>query len=103
MIRSATAANRSTSTTAEPAAAASRSQLLVSRRERKRSARVRARECCAVADGTPAEGVPIGRRLPKRCGGAGREQNARVASDLHAWLRERGASEPEITRAEAEG
>jgi adenylate cyclase len=30
-------------------------------------------------------------------------QNARVPTDLHAWLRERGASDAEIERAEAEG
>ena len=30
-------------------------------------------------------------------------KNARVPTDLHAWLRERGASEAEIERAEAEG
>jgi adenylate cyclase len=42
------------------------------------------------------------RRLPKACSGTRREQNARVHPDLHAWLREHGASEAEIERAEAE-
>jgi adenylate cyclase len=41
--------------------------------------------------------VPKEKREPPR------GQNARVSTDLHAWLRERGASEAEIERAEQEG